>query len=112
MKTSPEDVTVLLVGGGSIISPDKLDGVGEIIRPPYFSVANAVGAAMAKGLFCPINKARVAHISIILVAGEIDTIEILQGRNINDVIESIKLEAIEKAVAAGANPSKVPVLLA
>lgn len=50
MKTSPEDVTVLLVGGGSIIAPDSLEGVAEIIRPPYFSVANAVGAAMAKGM--------------------------------------------------------------
>ena len=49
MKTSPEDITVLLVGGGSIISPDTLAGVKEIIRPPYFGVANAVGAAMAKG---------------------------------------------------------------
>lgn len=49
MKTSPEDITVLLVGGGSIIVPDVLAGVKEIIRPPFFSVANAVGAAMAKG---------------------------------------------------------------
>ena len=49
MKTSPEDITVLLVGGGSIIAPDSLIGVKEIIRPPYFGVANAVGAAMAKG---------------------------------------------------------------
>jgi len=49
MKTSPEDITVLLVGGGSIISPDELSGVGQIIRPPFYDVANAVGAAMAKG---------------------------------------------------------------
>jgi hypothetical protein len=49
MKTSPEDVTILLVGGGSIVAPDTLVGVGEIVRPPYFDVANAVGAAMAKG---------------------------------------------------------------
>ena len=49
MKTSPEDITILLVGGGSIIVPDALAGVKEIIRPPFFSVANAVGAAMAKG---------------------------------------------------------------
>lgn len=52
MKTSPEDVTVLLVGGGSIIAPAQLEGVGEIIRPLYFGVANAVGAAMAKGKSC------------------------------------------------------------
>ena len=49
MKTSPEDITVLLVGGGSIIAPPELTGVRESARPPYFSVANAVGAAMAKG---------------------------------------------------------------
>ncbi len=49
MKTSPENVTVLLVGGGSIIAPEALSGVGEIVRPPFYSVANAVGAAMAKG---------------------------------------------------------------
>ena len=55
MKTSPEDVTVLLVGGGSIIVPDKLSGVANIIRPPFFGVANAVGAAMAKGLLEHLN---------------------------------------------------------
>ena len=49
MKTSPEDITVLLVGGGSIIAPQHLSGVSALIRPPYFDVANAVGAAMAKG---------------------------------------------------------------
>lgn len=49
MKTSPENVTVLLVGGGSIIAPETLSGVGEIVCPPFYSVANAVGAAMAKG---------------------------------------------------------------
>ncbi|KAI0938669.1 hypothetical protein AcV5_000296 [Taiwanofungus camphoratus] len=92
MKTSPEDITVLLVGGGSIISPDVLAGVGEIIRPPYFGVANAVGAAMAK------------------VAGEIDTIELLQNRNIHDVIEAIKAQAIEKAIKAGADPASTKIV--
>lgn len=44
---------MLLVGGGSIIAPDELAGVKEIIRPPFFGVANAVGAAMAKGVHLP-----------------------------------------------------------
>ncbi|KZT70497.1 hydantoinase [Daedalea quercina L-15889] len=92
MKTSPEDVTVLLVGGGSIVAPDHLVGVGEILRPPHFSVANAVGAAMAK------------------VAGEIDTIELLQGRSIHDVIDNIKTQAIEKAIRAGADPATVKIV--
>lgn len=92
MKTSPEDITLLLVGGGSIIAPDRLQGVSQIVRPPFFSVANAAGAAMAK------------------VAGEIDTIEILQGRKIDDVIESIKAQAIEKAVCCGAIPETVKIV--
>ncbi|KAI0659238.1 DUF917-domain-containing protein [Cubamyces menziesii] len=85
MKTSPEDITVLLVGGGSIVAPDELVGVKEIVRPPFFSVANAVGAAMAK------------------VAGEIDTIEFLAGRDIHSVVEGIKDKAIQKAIASGAD---------
>ncbi|GJE86630.1 HyuA and DUF917 domain-containing protein [Phanerochaete sordida] len=92
MKTSPEDVTLLLVGGGSIIAPDRLEGVSQIIRPPFFSVANAAGAAMAK------------------VAGEIDTIEILQGRNIDDVIEAMKVQAIEKAIRLGASPDTTKIV--
>ncbi|KZT10328.1 DUF917-domain-containing protein [Laetiporus sulphureus 93-53] len=80
MKTSPEDIIVLLVGGGSIIAPDELSGVGEILRPPYF------------------------------IAGEIDTIELLQNRNIHDVIEGIKAQAIEKAIAAGADPATTKIV--
>ncbi len=49
MKPSPEDIEVLLVGGGSIITPPGLRGVAKISRPPFYSVANAVGAAMARG---------------------------------------------------------------
>ncbi|KZT59565.1 DUF917-domain-containing protein [Calocera cornea HHB12733] len=92
MKTTPEDATVLMVGGGSIIAPDSLEGVAEILRPPFFAVANAVGAAMAK------------------VAGEVDTIEILEGRRLDEVLEKIKKEAIARAIAAGADASKVAVV--
>lgn len=31
MKTSPEDIDVLLVGGGSIICPSSLKGVNRIM---------------------------------------------------------------------------------
>ena len=50
MKTSPEDIHVLLVGGGSIICTEPLAGVAKVTSPPFYSVANAVGAAMAKGM--------------------------------------------------------------
>ena len=41
-----------------------------------------------------------------VVAGEIDTIELLQGRSIHDVIDNIKAQAIEKAIRAGADPGE------
>lgn len=103
MKTSPEDTTILLVGGGGIVAPAQLSGVAEIIRPPFFDVANAVGAAMAKGeIFCSWSPRTSLKHS--LVAGEVDTIEFLQGRDIHDVIDAIKLQASLKAKSAGADP--------
>ena len=43
-----EDIPVLLVGGGSVLVDKKLSlkGVSQLIIPPHFSVANAVGAAL------------------------------------------------------------------
>lgn len=47
------------------------------------------------------------HISLIcsrsIVAGEVDTIEFLAGRNVHDVVEEIKTKAIAKAIASGAD---------
>lgn len=48
MKTSPEPCEVLLVGGGSILCPQELEGVSSILVPPHAEVANAVGAAIAE----------------------------------------------------------------
>ena len=48
MKTSDADVVLLLVGGGSIIQDASLRNVKKCIRPPFYKVANAVGAAIAK----------------------------------------------------------------
>jgi hypothetical protein len=46
VKTKQGDAKVILVGGGSIIIADKIAGVGQILRPKYLEVANAVGAAV------------------------------------------------------------------
>jgi hypothetical protein len=46
VKTRQGNAKVILVGGGSIIVGDHIAGVAEIIRPKYFEVANAVGAAV------------------------------------------------------------------
>lgn len=46
VKTKQGDAKVILVGGGSIIVGDQIAGVSDIIRPKFFEVANAVGAAV------------------------------------------------------------------
>ncbi len=33
MKTSQDDVELVLTGGGSIIVPEKLKGISNVIRP-------------------------------------------------------------------------------
>lgn len=48
MKTSSADVVLLLVGGGSIIQTTDPKNASRCIRPPFYKVANAVGAAIAK----------------------------------------------------------------
>ncbi|MBF0816583.1 hydantoinase/oxoprolinase family protein [Microbacterium paludicola] len=91
MPTSSEPIPVLGVGGGSILLPDELPGFGSMIRPEHFSVANAVGASIAQ------------------VAGEIDRVFVIQGSR-GDVIEAAKQEALDKAVAAGAEPGSVQLI--
>ncbi len=53
VKTKQGDAKVILVGGGSIIVSGTIAGVREIIRPKYFEVANAVGAAVCTDPFAP-----------------------------------------------------------
>lgn len=92
MKVSDSPITLLLVGGGSVIQMDRLEGVAECVIPPHHDSANAVGAAIAK------------------VAGEIDIIEILADRNQKTVLEEAKRRAIEVAVARGAERDDVKIV--
>ncbi|KAE8379330.1 hypothetical protein BDV26DRAFT_280343 [Aspergillus bertholletiae] len=89
MKISDQPVVLLLVGGGSVVHMDDLTGVVKCIMPPHHDSANAVGAAIAK------------------VAGEIDVIELLEGRDEKQVLESAKQRAIDAAVARGAKRDAV-----
>ena len=92
MKVSDLPVTLLLVGGGSVIQMDTLDGVSACISPPHHDSANAVGAAIAK------------------VAGEIDIVEVLANRDERNVVEDAKRRAVEVAVARGAQRDDVKIV--
>ena len=92
MKTSSDPVRAVLVGGGSILLGDDLPGVGEIIRPDNFAVANAIGAAIAQ------------------VGGEVDRIYSLDDLGRRQALDSARSEAVSRAVVAGADPATVGVV--
>lgn len=89
MKTSPEPLPVLLVGGGSVVAPKNIAGVSEVIQPPFHSVANAVGAAISK------------------IGGTVDIIQSTAEQTISQITEKAKQLAFDRAVAAGAKPETV-----
>ena len=92
VKTSAAPVPVIVVGGGSILVGDEVPGASQVIKPPYFQVANAIGAAIAQ------------------VGGEVDRIYSTEGTTREAVLNRARTEAVEKAVAAGADPGSVAIV--
>lgn len=84
MKTSPDDLPVVLVGGGAVIAPDVLKGASKVIKPEWSGVANAIGAATAR------------------VSGVVDSIESTESRTMAQVIEELSKRAVDRAVQSGA----------
>ncbi|MDR0415822.1 MAG: hydantoinase/oxoprolinase family protein [Propionibacteriaceae bacterium] len=92
MRISADPLPVVAVGGGSILLPDVLPDLGEVHRPEHFAVANAIGAAIAQ------------------VSGEVDRVYAIPDGQRDRIVAEAKEEAIDKAVAAGANPNDVAVV--
>ncbi|GAA2014908.1 hydantoinase/oxoprolinase family protein [Nakamurella flavida] len=92
MRTSPDPIPVVAVGGGSILLPDELPIFGRVHRPENYSVANAIGASIAQ------------------VGGEIDKIIAIEPSRRQETIAAVKQEAVEKAVAAGARAETVDIV--
>jgi N-methylhydantoinase A/oxoprolinase/acetone carboxylase beta subunit len=92
MKTSREDRPLVAVGGGSILIPDRIPGVSEVIRPEHFDTANAVGAAIAS------------------VSGQVDRIFHMGPGGRQAALDEACDEARERAVAAGADPGTVQIV--
>ncbi|RFU82036.1 hypothetical protein TARUN_115 [Trichoderma arundinaceum] len=92
MKVSSAPVHVLLVGGGALLVTEDLAGVDKCIHPIHQGAANAVGAAIAK------------------VSGEVDTVEILEGKKEKDVLDAACARAIDQAIQKGASPDDVRIV--
>ncbi|HET8853283.1 MAG TPA: hydantoinase/oxoprolinase family protein, partial [Ktedonobacteraceae bacterium] len=85
VRTSPADLPLIAVGGGSMLVPDHLPGATTIVRPEHFDCANAIGAAIAQ------------------VSGEVDRIWHLEGRSRDSILAEAREMACEKACRAGAD---------
>ncbi|KAL6711918.1 hypothetical protein ACN47E_002961 [Coniothyrium glycines] len=92
MKTTPDDVPVLLVGGGAVIAPDELKGASRVIKPKWSGVANAIGAAMAR------------------VSTVVDTVKSTEKQSSKELLAEITEEAKCKTIEAGALAESVQIV--
>ena len=92
MKVSSADVDVILVGGGSIILPEKLAGAKSVSKPQLFGTANAIGAAISK------------------VSGTYEKLIDYNKIPREEALARAKEEAIQAAVAAGAARETVEIV--
>ena len=92
MKLSSDPVDVILVGGGSIVLPERLAGARQVVLPQHFGVANAIGSAISKvsGVY--------EHL--------VDYNEIPREK----ALEEARRQAIALAVAAGAVEETVEII--
>ncbi len=87
MKTEAGEVTLIAVGGGAFLVPERLAGIGAAIRVPHGDWANAIGAAVAQ------------------VSGETD--QIYRDLTRAEAIAAAEAQAVERARAAGADPATI-----
>lgn len=92
MRLSADPLPVVAVGGGSFLLPDALPGIGVVHRPEHHAVANAIGAAIAQ------------------VGGEVDRVFAIAPGRRDAVLDEAKAEALERAVANGADRASVRVV--
>ena len=92
MKTSAEPVPLILVGGGTILVSREVEGTSEMVKPEHFSVANAIGAAIAQ------------------VGGETDRVFAMAELSRDDALAQAREEATEKAIAAGADKDTIDIV--
>jgi N-methylhydantoinase A/oxoprolinase/acetone carboxylase beta subunit len=90
MRTSPDPIDVVVIGGGGCLLPDEIPGARATIRPPRADVANAIGAASAP------------------VAGEADLVADVGGTEARGAAVERCIEAARaRAMEAGADEARL-----
>lgn len=92
MKISSADIDVVLVGGGSVILPERLTGAATVAKPAHFGCANAIGSAISK------------------VSGTYEKLINYDEVPRDEALLQAKEEAAKIAVAAGAIPESVEII--
>ena len=92
MKVSNADSDLILVGGGSIILPEKIAGAASVLKPEHFGCANAIGSAISK------------------VSGTYEKLMNYDELPREESLEKAKKEAITLAVKAGALEDTVEII--
>ena len=92
MKVSNADIDVVLVGGGSIILPESLQGASSVTKPDYFGTANAIGSAISK------------------VSGIVEKLIDYDKNPRETALAEAKAEAVKAAEKAGAIPGTVEIV--
>lgn len=92
IKTSPGNVPILAVGGGSFLIPDSLKGAARVIRPEHAPVANAIGAAIAQ------------------VGAQVEQIVTYETTPRDAALEALRREACAQVVGAGGEARSVRVV--
>lgn len=89
LSLGADDLPLVVVGGGGEIAPSRLPGIPEVVLPPHFEVANALGAAIAP------------------VSGYVERICAGRPDLLRRAREELTAEAFGRAVQAGADPDRV-----
>jgi N-methylhydantoinase A/oxoprolinase/acetone carboxylase beta subunit len=92
LKLSAAPVPVVLVGGGSVLLPDQIEGASKVYRPDHFDVANAIGVAIAP------------------VSAQIDRVFSYEEFSRDGAMAEAKKSVIEKTRMAGADPDKIEIV--
>ena len=91
MKLGRKPRPLIAVGGGSVLIPDDIAGVSEVLRPRDHDVANAIGAAIA------------------LASGRWEETVNIDGDR-RGMLDAACQRARDRAIEAGAHPSSVEIV--